>query len=84
MRSVAGKNGGFSLARPAAEIHLTEVLRAVDGGSVFRIHDNEANPVCSVSCGIKSVLGEVLTKVDAAVDRELSKTTLADVVAAVA
>ncbi|MBW2456674.1 MAG: Rrf2 family transcriptional regulator, partial [Deltaproteobacteria bacterium] len=76
VRSVPGKNGGFELAKPATKIPLVDVLHAVDGGGVFRIHDNEENPVCTVSCGMKSALGDVLKRVDGAVDRELSKTSV--------
>ena len=83
VHSVAGKHGGFKLAVPAQEVRLAQVLHAVDEGAVFRIHNNETNPVCTVSCGIKAVLEKVLTKVDHAVDQELSRTTLADIAAAV-
>jgi Rrf2 family protein len=80
VHSVPGKNGGFELARPAKKIRLVDVLHAVDGGPVFRIHDKEENPACAVSCGMKSALGDVLGRVDAAVERELSKTSVADVI----
>jgi Rrf2 family protein len=82
VNSVPGKNGGFELARPAKKIRLVDVLRAVDEGAVFRIHDNAENPSCPVSCGMKEVLGDVMAGVDTAVDRELSKTSVADVVRA--
>ena len=82
VRSVPGKNGGFQLARPAKKIRLAEVLRAVDEGSVFRVHNNKRNPRCDISCNIKGVLGGVLERVDGAVERELSKTSLADIVEA--
>jgi Rrf2 family protein len=82
VRSTSGKNGGFELARPAAKIRLVDVLHAVDDGALFRIHNNDENPHCPVSCGIKEVLAEVMDRVDVAVERELSKTSLADVVRA--
>lgn len=80
VRSVPGKHGGFELAKKAKKIRLSDVLHAMGEGEVFRIHDQAPNPACSVSCGMKGVLGDVLAKVDAAVERELSKTSLADVV----
>ena len=83
VRSVAGKNGGFELARDAAEISIDEVFEAVGEQHCFAIHENTENPACAVSCGIKDALGDVLERVDAAVARELGKTTLADVVARV-
>ena len=33
--SAKGTNGGFSLARPAKEIYLQEVVKAIDGDDVF-------------------------------------------------
>lgn len=81
--STAGKHGGFSLARPPRSIKLVDVLRVLEGGGVFRIHEHPANPKCQVSCNMKQALGDVLDRVDGAVERELGKTTLADVVAAV-
>lgn len=80
VRSVAGKNGGFELALPPEEIQLTAVRGALNEDSVFRVHANEENPVCTVSCAIKPILAEVLADVDAAVDHALAKTTLADIV----
>ncbi|MCA9621729.1 MAG: Rrf2 family transcriptional regulator [Myxococcales bacterium] len=80
VRSVPGKHGGFELARPAKRIRLVEVFDAVTDDSTFRIHDNAENPRCAVSCGIKGVLSDVLERVDGAVRKELSKSSLADVV----
>ena len=51
--STAGKHGGFLLARSPKSVKLVDVLRAVDDAAVFRIHDNEANPNCPVSCTMK-------------------------------
>ena len=83
VRSVAGKNGGFELARASTDIPIDAVYTAVGAEHCFRIHDNAENPACAVSCGIKAALGGVLERVDAAVATELGKTTLADVVAQV-
>lgn len=80
VRSEAGKNGGFVLAKAPRRIRLKDVLAAVDDGAVFRVHPNEENPACYVSCGIKDVLGGIFSKVEQAVVQELGKTTLADVV----
>jgi Rrf2 family protein len=79
VRSVRGQHGGFALARPAKKIRLIDVLEAIEENELFRMHENAENPKCGVSCGIKSVLADVMDRVDAAVVRELSKTNLADV-----
>jgi DNA-binding IscR family transcriptional regulator len=75
------KHGGFLLARSAKSVKLVDVLRALDEGSVFRIHANETNPNCPVSCDMTGALSGVLARVKGAVQREFGKTTLADVVA---
>ena len=79
VRSVPGKKGGFELAKPAKSIRLAQVRRAVDDNDVIRIHENPENPVCGISCNIKGVLDDVRERVETAVDRELKKTTVADV-----
>lgn len=79
VRSVPGKHGGFELARAAKSIRLADVRAAVDDSDVIRIHANEPNPTCNVSCQIKDVLEQVRGGVESAVEAELEKTTLADV-----
>ena len=80
VRSIPGKKGGFELARPAAEIDLAAVYRAVDAGATLKLPDKEPHQACYVSCGIKSVLQGLADRLDAVVDAELAGTTLADVV----
>jgi Rrf2 family protein len=80
--STAGKHGGFLLARRPKSVKLVDVLRAVDDAAIFRIHENKTNPNCPVSCNMKGALAGLLARVEDAVERELGKTTLHDVVAA--
>jgi Rrf2 family protein len=77
--SSPGKNGGFALARRAKAIRLDDVRAAVGEGEVFRIHDNPENPACDISCHVRDVLDDVRDRVENAVERELHKTSLADV-----
>lgn len=81
--STPGKAGGFGLAQAPQAILLVDVLRAVDASGVFRIHGNDENPNCPISCNIKGALADVLSRADAAVERELAGMTLQDVVSAV-
>ena len=75
--STAGTNGGYSLARPAAEISAFEVIRAIDGPlfitSCITIHGT-----CDLhgTCTIK----EPLRKVNDAIKDMLSGLSIADLV----
>jgi DNA-binding IscR family transcriptional regulator len=74
-----GRQGGWSLARPAERITLAEVHAVVDGPQVFALHPHEPNQECPVGFGIRDVLDDVYGGVAAAVDSELARHTVADV-----
>ena len=75
--STAGTNGGYSLARPAADINAFEVIRAIDGPlfitSCITIHGT-----CDLhgTCTIK----EPLRKVNDSIKEMLSGIRIADLV----
>lgn len=75
--STAGTNGGYSLARPAAEINAFEVIRAIDGPlfitSCITIHGT-----CDLhgTCTIK----EPLRKVNDSIKEMLSGLSIAELV----
>jgi Rrf2 family protein len=75
--SMAGTNGGYSLARPASEINAFEVIRAIDGPlfitSCITIHGT-----CDLhgTCTIK----EPLRKVNDSIKDMLSGLSIADLV----
>jgi len=78
--SARGKEGGYTLARPAAQIVIGDVIEAL-GGRLFESKDfcNEHAgriQVCtrSVDCSVRSLWHAV----QSAVDDVLSKTTLQD------
>lgn len=75
-----GPNGGARLARPAAEISLAEVWRAVEVGDLFAYAASGGNPTCAVSCGVQPVLGEIFDHAEQALERALAGVTLATVV----
>jgi Rrf2 family protein len=78
--TTVGKSGGYDLARGAKSISLFEIYSAVSPPSAFAIHTYAESKGCIVSCNIKEVMGEVLIGTQNAVENDLKRTTLADVV----
>ena len=76
VRSQRGADGGYALLRPAAEITLGSVLRAVDGplAEVRGLRPHE-----TVYAGVAQHLPEVWVAVRSSLRRVLDETTLADV-----
>ena len=73
VRSQRGADGGYALARPASEISLGSVIRAVDGPLAeirgLRAHETEYS-------GVAAHLPEVWVAVRAGLRRVLDETTL--------
>lgn len=82
--SVARGTGGAEIIKPLEDITLLDVYQAVDSlgktGQLFSFHDNP-NPKCEVGRNIHNVLDQKLVEVQLAMEAQLQKTTLADVVA---
>ena len=79
--STVGKAGGYDLARSPESISLFDIYSAVSPPSAFAIHTYEEKKWCVVSSNIKEVMSEVLISTQNAVENDLKRTTLADVVA---
>jgi Rrf2 family protein len=75
-----GKSGGYDLARSPQSISLFDIYSAVSPPGAFAIHTYEKKKWCVVSSNIKEVMGEVLIDTQKAVENDLKRTTLADVV----
>jgi Rrf2 family protein len=79
LQSVRGQAGGYTLARPASQIILGDVLRVLGGRLYepdFFIEHSGMDDLCphSVDCAIRSLW----SRVQLSVDQVLSKTTLQD------
>lgn len=80
VNSTRGTKGGYALARPAAEIRLSEIIKVLDAGEV----DGHCKTYPGVldscvhtgDCGIRSVI----VNVHEAVERALSAITLAQLI----
>src|SRR6266540_3880605 len=82
--SQLGAGGGALLAKPARQIRLLDVYRAVESSDVFALHLSPPNPQCPVGKHIQPALSSVLQRAERALEGELGDVTVADVVHSVA
>jgi Rrf2 family protein len=75
-----GAGGGALLARPAHQITLRDVYRAVDEGSLFAMPPQGPNPECPVGRNIQASLERIMEDAERALEAELAGTTVADLV----
>lgn len=78
---VARGLGGASIARPLDEISFLDIYHAVEcieNGELFHFHENP-NTDCPVGKNIHTVLDDRLTRVQKAMEAELSSITMEDV-----
>lgn len=75
-------SGGTSIAKPLEEISFRDIYFAVeciDNGELFHFHENP-NHKCPVGRNIHNVLDSKLEQVQKALENELHKITLADII----
>jgi len=75
-------SGGASIAKPLEEISFRDIYFAVeciDNGELFHFHENP-NHKCPVGRNIHNVLDSKLEQVQKALENEMQKITLADVI----
>ncbi len=80
VKTTVGRSGGYDLARSPKSISLLDIYSAINPPSAFAIHAYEKKKWCVVSSNIKEVMGEVLIGTQKALENDLKRTTLADVV----
>jgi Rrf2 family protein len=76
--SQLGVGGGALLARPAEQITLRDVYRAVAEGELFGLHREQPNPLCPVGRNIQGMLETRFSAATEALEASLDRTTLAD------
>jgi Rrf2 family protein len=74
-----GPHGGSVLRRRPEKITLREIRRAVERGEVFGSHPNPPSRKCPVGKNIHQVMSRVAERAGKALERELDKITLAEV-----
>lgn len=78
--SQLGQGGGALLARPAENITLLDVYRAVENQPLFPLHRASPDQDCVVGRHIQASLQPALGRAVQAMETELDKTTVADMV----
>jgi Rrf2 family protein len=73
-----GKNGGSQLAKPAADIRVSDVFLATRQGPVLGTARNSPNPDCPVGKQIHTHLNNVYQEAEATLLQSLSTSTLED------
>ncbi len=83
VESRKGRGSGSRLSRPANRINLAQVYRAVEGETAFTQPRRRPNPACPVGRGIEAAVQQLFRSAQQALERELARTNLADVLAAI-
>lgn len=74
-----GAGSGSRLSRSPRRIHLAQVYRAVEIAQPFASPPRKPNAACPVGKCIREALDRVFASAQSALERDLGKTTLADV-----
>ena len=74
-----GAGSGSRLSRSPRRINLAEVYRAVENAAAFATPSRKPNAACPVGKCIRKALDPVFASAQTALERDLAKTTLADV-----
>lgn len=74
-----GSSGGATLSRLPETITLDSIYRAVEPQPSFGTHRQQPNQRCPVGAGIERVLDEIFSSAQAALESELARRTLGDV-----
>lgn len=83
VESRRGGGAGWSLTRDLKAITLLDVYDAIEPGPLFALHRADPDQGCVIGHGIQPALQDVYAGIECTVRKELSKTTLEDVLQAV-
>ncbi|WP_242393556.1 RrF2 family transcriptional regulator [Anaeromyxobacter oryzisoli] len=78
VRSQGGPGGGWRLVPAARDITLRQVFRAVESGDLFPLHGSAPNPRCPVGRTIRAALSGHYEQARRALERDLERTTIDD------
>jgi Rrf2 family protein len=83
-KSQLGAGGGALLAKPVKKIRLLDVYKAVEDTELFSLPRTPPCMACPVGANIQEAMHPALERARTALEAELSKYTIADIVAEVA
>ena len=83
VESCKGAGSGSRLSRSPRRIDLAAVYRAVENAEPFASPSRKPNAACPVGKCIRQTLDRVFASAQSALERDLEKTTLADVMGTV-
>jgi Rrf2 family protein len=75
-----GAGAGSRLSRSAGRINIADIYRAVEEAEPFATPARKPNAACPVGNCIRHTLKEIFASAEAALERDLEKTTLAAVI----
>ncbi len=78
-----GAGSGSRLSRSPERINLAQIYQAVEGTEPFASPPRRPNAACPVGQCMEETLGRVFASARAALERDLERTSLADVIGAV-
>ncbi|MBK5016764.1 Rrf2 family transcriptional regulator [Pantoea sp. S62] len=78
VRSEKGHRGGWSLAKPLADITLLDIHKALGSSSLFAIGLSTDHPECLVEQAVNAALTEAFDAAQALLLRRLESVTLAE------
>ena len=83
IKTSKGAGSGSRLGRKPERISLAEVYRAVETDEPFTAHSKKPNQACLVGYCIQAALDQVFAAAENALQEELAKTSLADILESV-
>jgi Rrf2 family protein len=82
VQSRKGRGFGSQLCRAPGRINLAEVYRAVEGAVPFSRPRRRPNSACPIGAGIEAAMERVFCSAQQALEHELARTSLAEVLQA--
>jgi Rrf2 family protein len=79
VKSQPGASGGWELLAKPSAINLGRLYQIVRPGTVFAMHSQQPNVLCPVGRNIQLGLGSHYQRAQAAMEAELARSTIADV-----
>jgi Rrf2 family protein len=76
--SQLGKNGGYTLAKPAKDISIATIYKAVKPDAILGHAKNRPNPACPIGKEINNHLKQLDAEIEQVMMNKLGTTTLAE------